>query len=178
MGRRPSPRHEKKNCSRPVARCRSAIFPRRVRESSRITMVMRAALVFGGVLGMLAVGVQSGSAAVQPCPIDGNCAEVTVKAPAQPVGAGGSAHIRVAFLQGDDDQAPGGVDEIAALNLSLGIPGLELADCSAPGPNGLNAAFTLLAAAGRYRAVVQNLACASRASCLCPTNGEPRDEYV
>ena len=141
-------------------------------------MMRRVVLAVGAVLGVLALGVPAGSAAVQPCPIDGNCAEAIVKGPAQAANAGGIALIRIAFQQGENDQATGGVDDIAALTATVGIPGLELADCGAPGANGLNASFSLFGDPGRYRAVIQNITCTGRASCLCPSTGEPRDDYV
>lgn len=141
-------------------------------------MARRAGLMVGAVLAALALGAPASSAAVQPCAIDGNCAEAIVKGPAQAATAGGIAQVRIAFLQGENDQAPGGVDDIAALTATVGIPGLELADCTPPGANGLNASFSVLGDPGRYRAIIQNLTCAGRASCLCPSQGEPRDDYV
>jgi hypothetical protein len=111
--------------------------------------------------------------AIDPCPIDGNCVEVVVHAPAAPVATGEPAQVRVLFQQAASDQIPGGVDQIAALTLTIGIPGLELADCSAPGSDGLNPSFALLGNRTRYRVVVQNLTCAGTGSCLCPPSGEP-----
>ena len=119
------------------------------------------------------------SRAVEPCPIDAPCAEVSVLGPPGPVFPGDTAVIRLTFVQGDNDQQPGGVDEVAALSLTVGMPGLALADCSPPGANGLNGSFVLPpGAATRYRVIVQNLSCDGHASCLCPTDDKPRDEYA
>ena len=117
--------------------------------------------------------------AVDPCPAPRDCAAVTVRAPANPVPIGATTVVRLALAQGAADLQPGGLDELAALTVSLSIPGLELADCSAPGADGLNPSFALLSTvAGPYRAIVQNLVCASRPSCLCPDDGQSRDEHV
>jgi hypothetical protein len=104
---------------------------------------------------------------------------VAIEGPTRPVAVGDTGLARVVFQQGATDPGPGGVDAIAAATMTIGIPGLSLADCSAPGPDGLNPSFTLLpGASGRYRAVVQNLTCDGRGSCLCPGTGELRDPYV
>lgn len=131
-------------------------------------------------IAMLAVLATAGRGiALEPCAIDASCAALAVHGPASPVPVGETAPIRVAFTQAADDGQTGGVDEIAGVVLTMGMPGLELADCSAPGPDGLNGAFTLPpGAAGRYRVVVQNLRCQGRAGCLCPGIGEQRDGYV
>jgi hypothetical protein len=117
--------------------------------------------------------------AVQPCPRGANCATVSIAAPAAPVAPGDTVGVTLRVQQGQDDQQPGGIDDIAAMTVSIGIPPLQLADCSPPGNDGLNPSFFLLpAASGRSRVVVQNLTCAKRTSCLCPTAGEPRDAYI
>lgn len=139
---------------------------------------MRLAWRSVGLLG-LALTRALAAAAVEPCAAERNCAEVAIEAPSRPVARGDTVQVGVVFQQGDAEPAPGGVDEIAGLTMTLGIPGLGLADCSAPGPNGLNPSFVLLpGAAGRYRVAVQNLTCAGRDSCLCPGAGETSDAYV
>jgi len=132
------------------------------------------------IVALLAVAAgATASRAVEPCPIDAPCAEVSVEGPPGGVAPGDTAAIRLTFLQGENDQQPGGVDEVAALSLSVGWPGLALADCSPSGANGLNGSFALLpGAATRYRVIVQNLRCDEHASCLCPTDDKPRDEYA
>jgi hypothetical protein len=121
----------------------------------------------------------AGAAAVQPCPIDRNCAAAAIDSPSQPAAPGDTVLIGLTVEQGADDQQSGGIDDVAALTITIGIPTLVLADCSAPGSDGLNPSFVPLpGAASGYRIVVQNLTCAGRSSCLCPTAGEPRDEYI
>lgn len=130
-----------------------------------------------GCLGLL-LGRALGAAAIEPCPTERNCAEVSIEAPST-VARGDTVLVRVVFQQGDAEPTPGGVDEIAGLTMTLGIADLTLADCSAPGPNGLNPSFVLLSGdPGRYRVVVQNLTCSGRDSCLCPGTGETSDAYV
>jgi hypothetical protein len=127
------------------------------------------AMVYGGV----------GLAAVGACPSTRGCAEVDIDVPPQPANAGDTVVIRLAFAQGPDDHQTGGIDAISALTATVGIPGLQLADCSTPGVDGLNPSFALLPGnSGRYRAFVQNLTCSGRTSCLCPTAGQPIDQYV
>lgn len=128
---------------------------------------------------LLAQVARAGPPPIAPCPIDGNCADVAAAGTAGPIAVGATAQVHIAFQQGDDDSLPGGVDEIAALTLTVGIPGLELADCSAPGSDGLNPSFIVPPRdPSPYRVIVQNLTCVGRTSCLCPTNGEPVDAYV
>jgi hypothetical protein len=142
-------------------------------------MAKRHCCVLTGLLGLLAICSAARAAGIESCPIDGNCAEVAVEGPSRPAQPGDTVLVRVVFQQGADDQQPGGIDDIAALTATVGLPGLALADCSPPGGDGLNPSFVVLPGdAGRYRVVVQNLTCAKRASCLCPTGDEPRDEYV
>jgi hypothetical protein len=129
-------------------------------------------------LGLL-LGRALAAPAIEPCPAERNCAEVAIEAPSRPVAPGDTVLVRVVFQQGEADAAAGGIDEIAAVTMTLGIPGLGLADCSPPGPNGLNPSFVLLPGnAGRYRVVVQNLTCAAGDGCLCPGTGETSDAYV
>jgi hypothetical protein len=125
----------------------------------------------------LARPATAGAAPLQPCPDDRNCATLAIDvlssgAPGDTVGAW------IVYRQANNDQTAGGVDEIAVLTLTLGIPGLELADCSAPGPDGLNPSFVTLPGPLSYRVVVQNLTCEKRESCLCPSGSEPRDPYI
>ena len=140
---------------------------------------MRVGWILGGWCVLFTANAGSGLAAVAPCPSGRACAAVGVDTPPQAVLPGDTVVIRLAFAQGGDDQQPGGIDAISALTASVGIPGLQLADCSAPGANGLNSSFQLLpGASGSYRAFVQNLTCAGRTSCLCPTGGQASDQYV
>jgi len=144
-----------------------------------VRMAKHSCRVVTALLGLLAICSATRASGIQSCPIDRDCAEVAVEGPSRPAQPGDTVLVRVVFQQGADDQQPGGIDDIAALTATVGFPGLELADCSPPGSDGLNPSFVLLPGdAGRYRVFVQNLTCAKRASCLCPTGDEPRDEYV
>ena len=140
---------------------------------------MRVGWILGGWCVLFTANAGSGLAAVAPCPPGRACAAVEVDTPPQAAVPGDTVVIRLAFAQGGDDQQPGGIDAISALTATVGIPGLQLADCSAPGADGLNSSFQLLpGASGSYRAFVQNLTCAGRTSCLCPTGGQASDQYV
>lgn len=131
------------------------------------------------ILASLAAPAAGGTTPIAPCPIDANCAAVAVEGPTGPVVVGDTAQLRIVFQQGDSDALPGGVDQIAALTVTIGIPDLDLADCSAPGANGLNPSFAVPPNdLSSYRVVVQNLTCTGRTSCLCPTGGQPVDPYV
>ncbi len=131
------------------------------------------------LVGLMLVAATAAAGAVQPCPPGGSCAAVSISAPAAPVAPGDTVGVTLRVQQGHDDQQPGGIDELAAMTVSIGIPLLQLADCSPPGADGLNPSFFLLpAASGSSRVVVQNLTCAKRSSCLCPMPGEPRDAYI
>ena len=133
----------------------------------------------GAALALFIIAAPLAAPAIDHCPAARACAEIGVQVPAAPIAPGGTALVRLGLVQGPDDGAPGGIDEVAALTVTLAIPGLQLSDCSAPGPNGLNPSFGLgPGAAGRYSAIVQNLTCAQRTSCLCPPDGTPRDDYV
>jgi hypothetical protein len=134
------------------------------------------AAAIAGALVLAVAGRATG--VVQQCS-DPSCASVAVDGPAEPAAAGDTVLVRLAFAQGADDGHAGGADEIAAISVTVGFPGLMLADCGPPASNGLNPSFiTLPNAAGRYTAAIENLTCARRASCLCPTGGEPRDAYA
>lgn len=140
-------------------------------------MRMRVAWILVAWCVLFTMNAGRGLAAVAPCPAGRACASVEVEAPTQ-AAPGDSVAIRLAFAQGGDDQQPGGIDAISALTVTVGIPGLQLADCSAPGADGLNPSFGLTGSSGSYRAVVQNLSCAGRTSCLCPPAGQTSDPYV
>jgi hypothetical protein len=142
-------------------------------------MRMRFAWILGAWCVLFTMNAGNGRAAVAPCPAGRACAALDVEAPPQAAMPGDTVVIRLAFAQGGDDQQPGGIDAISALTVTIGIPGLQLADCSAPDADGLNPSFTLLpGTSGRYRAYVQNLTCAGRTTCLCPPAGLTSDPYV
>jgi hypothetical protein len=132
--------------------------------------------------------------ALQPCEGD-NCAEVRVVGASAP--AGQNATIRVTFTQapndGVDDQGP---DDVAAVAFSIGIPGtgdsqalgFSAAGCLDADGNGLPDAISIPNQQIRdgFRVVVENAECAagtcgcgpSRESCLCPGEGQTRQDFV
>lgn len=109
--------------------------------------------------------------AAQACPDSNACVQVSVGSAA---GApGGTVNIPITFKQGPDNGQAGGVDEIAALalTLSLGTGQLTLADC-ALNADGLPGAVKPDASVSNFKVVVENASCGgSRTHCLCPDNG-------
>jgi hypothetical protein len=137
----------------------------------------RRALVHGACVALVIL-LASTAIAVEPCPAERACAEIAVDGPDAPIPTGGTASVAISLDQAPADANAGGPDEIAALVLTLAIPGLELADCDAPNADGLTAAFTLSPALADSRVIGGNTTCARRTSCLCPDAGQPRDEFV
>lgn len=149
--------------------------------------------VFAIVMGALLLA-PSFATALQPCEGD-NCAEVRVNG--APAPAGQNATIRVTFTQapndGVDDQ---GNDEVAAIAFSIGIPGtgdsqalgFSPAGCLDADGDGLPDAISIPNEEIRngFRVVVENAECAagtcgcgpSRESCLCPGDGQTRQDFV
>ena len=134
--------------------------------------------VLGGAfaLGMIA---RAAFAQLDPCPEKSSCVTIAAGSPAEPTFRGGIVRIPISIEPGADDKAPGGVDEIAAISLSVSIPGLELADCSPPDENGLNPSFVIPSRiTDRFIVLVENTSCAGRDRCLCPDKGQSRDQFV
>jgi len=112
---------------------------------------------------------------VTPCPDAANCAQVAV-------GSGGGkagdvVPIDVTFKQGPAGGAAGGLDEIAAvaMTIALGTSGtpLGLADCT-QGADGLPASVKPDASIANFKVVVENAYCGgTRLHCLCPAPGGP-----
>jgi hypothetical protein len=132
------------------------------------------------VLVLLLLDATSVRAELQPCPAETGCVEVAVAGPDHAVPRGEAFAVSLRFQPAGDDGVAGGLDEIAALTFSLGIPGLELADCSSPNADGLTAAVTPRLAAGEFRIIVENTTCDANAArpCLCPGAGQTRATYV
>jgi hypothetical protein len=136
------------------------------------------------VLGVLLTPGTVG--ALQPC--ESNCARLAVgDGSGRP---GRAVPISISFEQGPDDGQPGrGNDEIAAIAFTLGIPG-TLADpaplvlpCVNMGdgsPNRLapDAVEVGAAIADGFRVVIENAECVNRERCLCPGDGQQRDDFV
>jgi len=141
-------------------------------------------LTFLGVAVAALAGILSPAAAaraqVQPCPAEASCVEVAVSAPESAVRFE-TFPVSLAFTPGADDGEPGGLDAIAALTLSLGIAGLELADCAAPSEDGLTSAIAIAPAiAAQFRVIIENTTCNGEPTrpCLCPEEGQVRAPYV
>lgn len=126
----------------------------------------------GAALALLAL--PRASLAVQACPDPGSCAQVSVEGGSgRP---GGTVSVSVTFKQGPDNGQPGGIDENAALalTLSIGASGttpLTLADCTLD-DDGLPGAVKRHPSLSNYKLVVENASCANgRTHCLCPDAG-------
>lgn len=165
-------------------------------------MTRRMARVLGGAVGAVLVcaGV-SNAQTLQPCTT--NCIQVAVGEPNP---------LKASYNVGDTFEVPltitkatgAGVDSIAAIAMSLGIPGLELADCTDADTavDGLVPAIVPQVPEG-YRVVVENTSCKDRGRCsvtsstmctvnddcpggetcegvrcLCPGSGQTRDSFV
>lgn len=140
-------------------------------------------LVAAAMVGTIAPAVR----AVQPCAQ--NCAVLTVgNANAAP---GGVAVVNVDFQPGPDDGQPEkGIDDVAALAFTMGIPGtggdkpLSLSSCGDSNLDGLVDAVAVGAPiANDFRVVIENAdagggGCISRDRCLCPAGGQNLDNFV
>jgi len=136
------------------------------------------------IAGVLATLHSQPVGAVQPCAYPNTCAQLSItSATGLP---GDVANVEIWFQQGPSDGAPGGVDEIAALALTLSFDvggadaPLWLADCS-ENVNGLPNAVTPDAALANFNIVVQNATCTGgRTHCLCPdpTSGIAPDRFL
>ncbi len=145
----------------------------------------RFALAIAGIFATLVgvFGIQP-AGAVQPCPDPGLCAQLSISGSAGV--PGDTVNVEVSFQQGPSDGSPGGLDEIAALALTLsldpngvGAP-LLLADCT-QNPNGLPSAITPDPTLADFNVVVQNARCTEgRTHCLCPdpASGIAPDRFV
>jgi hypothetical protein len=134
----------------------------------------RRIFMIAGALAALLV-IPQVTLATQACQNPADCAQVIVGNATG--GAGATVTIPVTFQQGPNDNNPGGIDEIAAIALSLGIPGTEngtpltLGDCTL-NSDGLPAAVTPDPSISNFKVVVENASCANgRTHCLCPDPG-------
>ena len=128
---------------------------------------------------LVSVSAAASLAQLAPCPEKAPCVEIAVGSPAEPSFRGGVVRIPIAVAPAGDDGGPGGLDAIAAVSMSVSIPGLALADCAEPDQNGLNATFEIPShIAQQFLVFVEITSCANRDTCLCPDAGQARDEYV
>ena len=136
------------------------------------------------IAGVLATLQSQPAGAVQPCAHPSACAQLSITgATGLP---GDVANAEIWFQQGPSDGAPGGLDEIAALVLTLSFDAggadapLRLADCT-ENANGLPNAITLAATLANFNIVVQNARCTGgRTHCLCPdpASGTVPDRFL
>lgn len=131
----------------------------------RLTMLLAGAVVASA--GM--VRAQT----VTPCPDADNCAQVTVGGGSGK--AGDVVPVDVTFKQGPANGAAGGLDEVAAIamTIALGSSGtpLGLADCT-QGGDGLPVSVKPDASVSNFKVVVENAYCGgTRVHCLCPAQG-------
>ncbi len=108
---------------------------------------------------------------VTPCPNPANCAKVSVASGS--AAKGGVVTTGVTFNQGPNDSNAGaGIDEVAALALTLDVgANLKLNDCTLDA-NGLPASVRLASSLSNFNLMVENAACANgKTHCLCPADG-------
>jgi hypothetical protein len=122
--------------------------------------------------------------ALEPC--EENCAAVGVGEVEGFVGS--TVTLPVSFEQGpDDQQTDEGNDDVAAIALTIGIPGtgegtplqFTAADCQDANGDGLIDGVQVGAPiASTFRVVVENADCVNRDRCLCPGEGQTRDDFI
>jgi hypothetical protein len=157
-------------------------------------MVRRSVLALVVLVGAVAL-VATGSRGQQVGMCPGNCAEVSVGGGE---GAPGSTvDLPVRFRQGPSDGVTGGGnDDVAAIAMTIGLGGtnlpLTLADCNDNDRDGLPDAIRPGAdIEEEFRLVIENVECPSPSAeerlcgcraginrCLCPGNGQTRDNFV
>ncbi len=152
-------------------------------------MKLRTGLVWAGALVTLLAPTQvvPVQAVVQPCPDPSQCAQVSLDNLSGSTGQpGGTLQLGLTFQQGPNDNQSGtGIDEIAALALTIGLPGttsgapLTLKDCAQTTPD-LPAAVKPAASISNFNVVVENAYCTStRTHCLCfPAAGQTLDSFI
>lgn len=135
-------------------------------------------LLLAATLSLLSTTVVLVPALGQPTPCFENCAELRVGV-GSPLGAD-AYRVPISFLQAPSDGVPGqGADEVAVLTFSLSIPGLRLKDCSDVDADGRTPSIGVPASiADNFTVFVENTSCAGREHCLCPGEGQVRDEYL
>jgi hypothetical protein len=136
-------------------------------------------LVVAFAVGLECAKVQ----ALQPCEGQ-NCATITVGSGL--AAPGGTVSIPITFTQGPGDEETGkGIDEIAAIAFTLGIPGTGAGspltvNCNDNDGDGLPDGISVgEAITGKFRVVVENFTCTNRNRCLCPTGEQQtRDDFI
>ncbi len=131
-------------------------------------------------------GTDQATLAIQECPDPSNCADVTVGVSrSDELKPGDTFSANLTFKQGPDNGQAGGIDEVAAVALTLGIPGrdsatpLMLADCALNDEGFPAAAVTTDPSISNFKVVVENASCANgRTHCLCPDADQTRDNFI
>ena len=146
-------------------------------------MTRRALLyVTYALMGLIGLPGASRAQTVQTCPDPNACAQVSVEGGSGSVNSTVTA--KLSFKQGPSTAAAGGIDEIAAIALTLrlgdgtGTP-LVLADNCALDGDGFPGAVHPDAALSNFKVVIENASCAGgRTHCLCPDAGQTRDNFI
>lgn len=123
-------------------------------------------------LGLLLANGES-YAQVQPC--TENCVQVAVSSPEGSFGTGETFQTTISFKQGGE-----GLNQQAAIAMTLGIPGLKLANCDNPTSDGLTSAVSIPGEiSDNFRVVIENTVCTDASKpCLCPGTGETQADYI
>lgn len=148
-------------------------------------MMGRATVLIAGVTIALS-GAGQRVLAITACPDPNNCIQVRVDAGSVPssVKAGDTFDVHLVFKQGPDNGQPGGIDEIAALALTLNIgttsgTPLTLATCTLDGAGFPSADVVPDSSITNFNVVVENASCANgKTHCLCPDAGQTRDNFI
>ncbi len=146
----------------------------------------RVTIMIAGAIIALS-GTKQAALAIQACANAANCAEVKVDVgTTTTVKVGDTFDANLSFKQGPNNGQPGGIDEVAAmaLSLSLGPVGgsttpLTLATCTLDG-NGFPSADVIIdPSLSNFNVVIENASCANgRTHCLCPDAGQARDNFI
>ncbi|MFI5395592.1 MAG: hypothetical protein ACHQ9S_08665 [Candidatus Binatia bacterium] len=145
----------------------------------------RVVLAMAGVVGLISWLAVESAQAVQACSNPNPCAQVSIGGGTGM--SGDTVTVDLSFKQGPDDGHPGGIDEIAAIALTVDLgaegaatPALTLADCTLSAI-GLPKAIKPAVAISSFNVVVQNTLCSNgRTHCLCPdpASGITPDAFV
>jgi len=145
-------------------------------------MMGRAIVLIAGVTIALS-GAGQRALAVAACP--NNCAQVQVDVGSTTtVKPGDTFNANLTFKQGPDNGQPGGIDEIAALALTLNIgttsgTPLTLASCTLDGSGFPSADVIPDPSISNFNVVVENASCANgKTHCLCPDAGQAQDNFI
>jgi hypothetical protein len=141
--------------------------------------------MIAGAIIALSGSKQGALAAIQACPNAADCVEVKVDVGTTTVvKAGDTFDANLTFKQGASNGQPGGIDESAALALTLrlgttGTP-LTLATCTLDGDGFPSADVVADPMISNFKVVVENANCANgKTHCLCPTDaGQTRDNFI